>query len=506
MYNNPNGNPFLPATGARPQGVASSPKSVGGAPGGSFSPPAHSAISPGPLHGSGYASGSGNFGTPVAGGGGSFLNPGPGASPSFQVPNNSSSFAVPNSAASFQVPNSSASLQNPTGNFPGAASFAAGPRLPQTASFTGPPLLSAAVVSPPPLLKGVHAPRQGASFEDVAAANSVMRPLNPAAHFGVGHGHVHGLASKGECQDQQCAEEECDPQECGDENRAPQDEKFLCGISRRPLMPVALLTSTLVGATAMVLLQFPLVRDMLDGAYFVRTFFIILYLMTLGCMAYCWKCEPGQVNREEHRKAYARLQESGGSPPAEDCNGDGSLDDIPLPKRSHKTWQYPLPIRRYDHYCRWLTNCIGLLNHREFILMVGGLVSIGVFGTLLDFFLVIATAREGKHWVVAFLLALHLAYSVTLVSLAGPIFRLHLGFVSRNELANEWKRNDFYVITNARTGKVVPVNDLTDDEFNDHFDNFEYDKKRNAFDKDLVANCLAFWCTPRWTPGQLGEF
>mmetsp|Transcript_6318 Transcript_6318/g.16947 ORF Transcript_6318/g.16947 Transcript_6318/m.16947 type:complete len:510 (-) Transcript_6318:120-1649(-) len=509
MYNNPGGSPFLPPTGTRAQGVASSPKSLGGAGTGSFSPPpAHGSISPGPCHGNSFTNGSGNFGTPVAGGGSSFANSGPGASPSFQVPNNGGSFQVPNSAASFQVPNTCAGLQNPGGSFTGAASFAAGPRLPQTASFTGPPILTAPTLSPP-VLKGMRAPRQGASFEDVIAANSVMRPLNPAAHFGVGHGHghIHGLASKAECQDQQCAEEECDPQECGDENRAPQDEKILCGlISRRPLMPVLLATSTLAGAAMMVLVQFPLVRDLFDGAYFVRTLFIVLYAATLGCMAYCWRCEPGQVNREEQRKAYARLHQAGGCPPAEACSGDGSLEDLPLPKRAHKTWQYPLPIRRYDHYCRWLTNCIGLLNHREFIIMVGGLVATGIFGALVDFVLVVATARDGKHWLIACPVALHLAYSVALVSLAGPILRLHVGFVCRNELANEWKRNDFYVITNARTGKIVPVNDLTDDEFNDQFDNFEYDRSRNAFDKDLAANCLAFWCTPRWTPGQLGEF
>lgn len=489
MYSNPNGSPFLPQPGPRPPGVSGSPKNINGPPPGSFSPPAtHGSISPGPCHPN-----SANFGTPLAG---TLAGQAPGASPSFQVPYAGNSFAVPNSGASFQVPGNTAGLGAPGGNYPGA-SFANGPKLPlpQTASFTGPPIIGP-LGSPPLALKGGLVHREGASFEDIGA-NSVMRPLNPAAHFG----------SKAECQDQQCAEEECDPQECGDENRAPQDEKFLCGlISRRPLLPFMLLTSTIFGAVHMVLLQFPLMRDLFDGACCIRAFFIIVYIATLGCMAYCWKCEPGQLNREEQRKAYARLQQAGTSPPLESCNGDGSCEDPPLPKRCHKTWQYSLPIRRYDHYCRWLTNCIGLLNHREFIVMVAGLVTIGLCGTLLDFVLVVVTAREGKHWAVAFLLALHLAYSMILVSLAGPIFRLHIGFISRNELANEWKRNDFYVITNARTGKSVPVNDLTDDEFNEHFDAFEYDKKRNAFDKDTASNCLAFWCTPRWTPGQLGEF
>merc|ERR1719510_1109335 len=101
---------------------------------------------------------------------------------------------------------------------------------------------------------------------------------------------------------------------------------------------------------------------------------------------------------------------------------------------------------------------------------------------------------------IAFFLFLHLAYSVMLTALAAPILRLHIGFISRNELANEWKRNEFYVITSARTGKSVPVNDLSDDEFNERFDAFEYDKKRNVYDKNIPSNCWTFWCTPRWTP------
>ena len=68
------------------------------------------------------------------------------------------------------------------------------------------------------------------------------------------------------------------------------------------------------------------------------------------------------------------------------------------------------------------------------------------------------------------------------------------------------ERNDYYVLTSARTGKSVPVKELSDDEFNERFDAFEYDKSRNAFDKDTLSNCWTFWCTPRWAPGQLGEF
>jgi len=531
MYHNPSSGPFLAGAGARgPQGVASSPKSLGGGSGGgSFSPPPNQGvIGPGPAggHGGGACTsnsftnlGSNNFTNQSVGGGGlgtlglggSFANHGgPSASPSFQVPS---------ASASFQLPGTSGSLQGAAagGSFTGVGSFAnlGQPRLPvqPAVSFTAPSLLGGAA-STHGTAKG-QGPTQGGSFDDTAVTSSVTRPLKYASNsYGNNHhrGHIQP-GSKHECQDQQCAEEECDAEECGDEMRAPRDEGKFCGFSRRPMLPVLLVTSTLCGAVHMVMLQFPLLKDLMEGAltaaYCIRVFFLVLYTATLGCMAYCALWQPGQLRREDHGKEYARLQQIGGSPPAAaSCNGDGVPEeqDPPLPKRCHKTWQYPLPIRRYDHYCRWLTNCIGLLNHREFIIMVTGLVAIGVLGSLLDLVLVIDMARQGGPWVIAFFLVMHLAYSLALTSLAGPIFRLHLGFISRNELANEWKRNDYYVLTSARTGKSVPVNQLSDDEFNERFDAFEYDKSRNAFDKDTLSNCWTFWCTPRWAPGQLGEF
>merc|ERR1719343_685150 len=96
--------------------------------------------------------------------------------------------------------------------------------------------------------------------------------------------------------------------------------------------------------------------------------------------------------------------------------------------------------------------------------------------------------------------ALHLGYSVALIALALPILRIHVGLVSRNELAAEWKRNDFYVARNTKRGKDVPVNDLSDDEFNALFDEFVYDKSKNEMDQGCAKNCFNFWCLPRWAP------
>merc|ERR1740130_1491710 len=104
----------------------------------------------------------------------------------------------------------------------------------------------------------------------------------------------------------------------------------------------------------------------------------------------------------------------------------------PLPKRAHKTWLYRQPVRRYDHYCRWVTNCIGLLNHREFFFMVSGLVLIAVLGTAIDLVAMVAVFSRGT-WPYRIAVLAHLFYSVVLMALAGPILRVHVGLVCRNE-------------------------------------------------------------------------
>lgn len=281
-----------------------------------------------------------------------------------------------------------------------------------------------------------------------------------------------------ECEDQECAEEECDPDECGDEKRGPADGSGY----RRPLLPVTLFVSTVVGAACMLVVQLPLVSE--SVAPFVKTAFISVYVITLITLVYCALADPGQLKMRA-----------------------AELENIAAyPKRTHKSWQYPNPVRRYDHYCRWVTNSIGLLNHREFFVMCCGLTCIGIAGGLLDIVLVITEWGISSWQTLAILLA-HCGYSITLTALVGPILRIHIGLVSRNELASEWKRNDFYVVQDdSRGGQDTPVNELSDDEFNARFDSFSYDQKRNAFDRGLLSNCYAFWCIPRWKAKQMGDF
>mmetsp|Transcript_25451 Transcript_25451/g.59258 ORF Transcript_25451/g.59258 Transcript_25451/m.59258 type:complete len:310 (-) Transcript_25451:109-1038(-) len=188
------------------------------------------------------------------------------------------------------------------------------------------------------------------------------------------------------------------------------------------------------------------------------------------------------------------------------CSDPGQLDR-PMnnpPARAHKTWQYELPVRRYDHYCRWVTNSIGLHNHRSFFVMLVFLVTLAVINSLLGVFLVLGALIE-QLWFFFIVSLGHLIGSLVFGYYVLPIFRLHIGFISRNELAYEWKEDLFYVIKDERTGKPVWVGDLDPETFSEKYDDFLYDKTRNRWDHGCNENCWNFWCVPRHE-GEMGEF
>merc|ERR1719491_142938 len=132
---------------------------------------------------------------------------------------------------------------------------------------------------------------------------------------------------------------------------------------------------------------------------------------------------------------------------------------------------------------------------------------IAMLGTAVDVIAIIAAFVQSNYgWHSRTFLILHLVYSVTLLTLAGPILRIHVGLVARNELASEWKQNLFYVVKRSKNAEKIPVNELSDDEFNMRFDSFSYDKQRNNFDRGVAKNILGFWFTPRDSKTQMGEF
>ncbi|CAJ1372344.1 unnamed protein product [Effrenium voratum] len=288
-----------------------------------------------------------------------------------------------------------------------------------------------------------------------------------------------------------CAEEGwLDEDKFGAEDKGPSLDYTFWGIDLKPILPVALALSTVVGAICMMLVQIPILsRFTFMSQAALSAAFSVLYGITLGCMTYCTFADPGQVKKTRNLKPAGVDIEEG------------------MPRRAHKSWQYPRPIRRYDHYCKWLQNVIGLLNHREFVTMLIGLTSIGLLGIVIDLWLAVLIAEKG-FMDSEIVVVLHLAYSIALLFIEWPICRIHVGLVSRNETAQEWKKNENYVANNTSLGDKVPVEELDDDEYNELFDKdaFVYDRTRNPFDKGAASNCFNFWCMPRWPADEKGDW
>ena len=283
-------------------------------------------------------------------------------------------------------------------------------------------------------------------------------------------------ADKEACND---PEEACDKDKFGEENKGP--ERSECW---KPLLPLTLNVSTFLGGMAVSMVQIPMLTEL--TAWPFAFFFGIaaaIYAVTLLCMLWVARADPGQVT----------------------LTVEGEL-----PKRTHKCWLYPEPVRRYDHYCRWLQNVVGLLNHREFMAMLIGLTLIAVLGAVIDPCLaVLAYERAGIQITRDVILVLHWVYSLVLLHFEGQIFMIHVGLISRNETAQEWKQNKHYVAHNTSKGDNVPVESLSDsDEYNEHFDNgaFIYSPEANSLDKGCPTNCFNFWCHPRWPSGVQGDF
>lgn len=287
--------------------------------------------------------------------------------------------------------------------------------------------------------------------------------------------------------------QEPDGQDVGEEEeptetkaRAPFQAKLICGMfDERPFFPSVLFVSTLAGAMCMLTEQRSIMIDMCGSAYVFTTFFFALYFVTLFCLLYCLLSDPGQMDKRKQQE----MQEAG----------------QPMPKRSHKAWLYKRPIRRFDHYCRWVTNVIGLNNHREFMVMCGGLASIAVLGGFTDAALLLWCFTQFRFPV---LVVLHLLYSAIFAKMVMPIFTIHVGFVSRSELAKDYKNDEFWVLVNQETGMSTSVKDLDVEDYNEAFDAdlFTYDSSRNPWDQGWHRNCFNFWCKTRWSPEQLGDF
>mmetsp|Transcript_66736 Transcript_66736/g.157146 ORF Transcript_66736/g.157146 Transcript_66736/m.157146 type:complete len:360 (+) Transcript_66736:36-1115(+) len=347
-----------------------------------------------------------------------------------------------------------------------------------------------------PLQPGGGAPPQnGVCRMSSIQGGELPMGRRPSAMFGRTRSDAMNslLVSEGPIGQSLTAPEEMDAQDEATEEPSEEptekpkfEARLVCGVfDERPFFPTVLLVTLLLGAWCMLTEQRALIREMCGGSWLFTNFFVVLYIVTLGCLLTCLLSDPGQMNKRK----YTELQNAG----------------LPLPKRAHKAWLYKRPILRFDHYCRWVTNVIGLNNHREFMVMCTGLATVAMLGVAVDAALLLWCLPQFRFPI---FVILHLAYSAIFAKYIMPIFTIHVGFVSRSELAKDYKNDEFWVLIDQETGESTPAKDLDADVYNDAFDNdlLTYDGTRNPWDKGWFDNCMTFWCIPRWTPEQMGEF
>jgi len=333
----------------------------------------------------------------------------------------------------------------------------------------------------------------GGVYAPTRASPSIDGPTNSTAKQ-AGPGGAECKGAEAECTNQE---------ECGGDEKPPNLDggEVYCGIDRRTLLPPCLGATTIIGGAHMLFLTLPVLRShgniaaSLSSAIFYSL--LSLYILTMVLMIYCGIADAGQV------------------PIDDGAEGD---DELPqkAPPRSYKTWCYERPVRRFDHYCRWLRNAIGLLNHREFFAMLVCLMLIAVLGFGIDTWVFVAVVRSehaawGSSWNEQLSLVLvfsHVCYDLILLYCVLPIFQLHTGFISRNELAKDYNNDIYRLLKEASDGrKDVPKDELSSDEYNMQEEgNFVYDPSRNPYDKGCCENCFSFWCRARWPDDVEGNF
>jgi len=181
-----------------------------------------------------------------------------------------------------------------------------------------------------------------------------------------------------------------------------------------------------------------------------------------------------------------------------------------MPKRAHKNFRYDTPVYRFDHYCRWLDNCIGMKNHRSFFTMVAGFVGTSMIGAVMDMVLIVLVcidqfndnnSQGGESFVCTIVTTGHMFVSVGFGYMVYPILKCHIGLIGRNELAKEWMRDDNYYVDYS-DGSKVWVLDLPEEEYDDYFDYFIYDPERNPYDNGKCRNWINFWFSCKCGDGE----
>ena len=215
--------------------------------------------------------------------------------------------------------------------------------LPGEVQFLGDQFSTSKICSPKIFISNVadHSGRSNAMYGSYKPAVQVgMQP--PTAC------HMPTLLTSTKPANQQNADKESradegwlDDDESGSEDKGPSQDYTFFGIDFKPVLPACLAVSTVIGGLCMLLVQIPMLSRFTTtlSQVWLSAPFVVIYGIVLGCMAYCAYADPGQVKKTRKMKI--------------DAVGGMDIEEG-IPRRAHKSWQYSRPIRRYDHYCKWV--------------------------------------------------------------------------------------------------------------------------------------------------------
>eukprot|EP00471_Norrisiella_sphaerica_P003156 CAMPEP_0184488588 /NCGR_PEP_ID=MMETSP0113_2-20130426/12562_1 /TAXON_ID=91329 /ORGANISM="Norrisiella sphaerica, Strain BC52" /LENGTH=237 /DNA_ID=CAMNT_0026871465 /DNA_START=221 /DNA_END=934 /DNA_ORIENTATION=- len=213
---------------------------------------------------------------------------------------------------------------------------------------------------------------------------------------------------------------------------------------------------------------------MQPGGVFIPILVAVTMIVSLTWLYLSWVTEPGLV-------PFIPIEEQKSSETDEAGDGETVLRRNPGKKRFVillNGQSYPLTkfrakicretsacVEKFDHFCPWVGNVVGVRNHRYFVLFTifTFAVAIEVFASSLFLGVSEVGRRSPKH-VPAIALALTAYTSVILLAVGGLMF-YHLDLVAHNESTNERLKGVYGI-------------------------------RRNPYNRGKVRNCVEFWCTP----------